>query len=209
MVEIKERLRLTFQATRMDTADLFKNEICSLQFRHICELIAVACLTAQGDFQTQRAFREEYNPQKIFNALRKIFPNFFPLPTQVTLTPMEGGSANHHHVAVNQSPEALTEKDITDIWSRSGDDLHRLSVNKYLERTFSKSPPLEPVVARANALAALLNTHLIPIGNPEALVYLDVRMHDDDDNCVAHFITLNSEAGTAEVIGFRAKVVGR
>lgn len=207
MVEIKERLRLIPEIVAVDTSDLFKNEICSLQFRHICELLAVACLAAQGDFQTQRAFREEYSPQKIFNALRIRFPNFFPLPTFVTMTPVDGGSSNHHHVEVKQDPGTLNENGIVEMWSRSGDDLHRLSVKKYLKRTFAPPPRLELVVDRVQALGKLLNTHLIPIGDPEDMVFLEVRMEDGGGNAVAHFITLDQEKGVALVLGFQAKVV--
>src|SRR3954453_22754628 len=91
MVEIKERLRLIEAILPADIGGLFKNEICSLQFRHICELIAIACLAAQGDFETQRAFREAYGPPEIFNALRTIFPRLFPQCTTVTFTPGKDG----------------------------------------------------------------------------------------------------------------------
>lgn len=208
MVEIKERMNLVQAALNADTADLFKNEICSLQFRHICELIAIACLAAQGDFKTQRAFRESYSPSEIFNALRKIFPHFFPQPTNVTTKPNpDGGMA--HHIEANNKPGAYSEADVTTLWAKCGNDLHRASVKKYLKATFSAGPKIEPVYERLSGLVALLDTHIIPIGDVNTNVLLEVRMEDGEGNAVAHYVTVDRETGTAQVEGFRAQLTGR
>lgn len=210
MVEIKERLRLVEGACAADTAPLFKNEICSLQFRHICELIAIACLAAQGDFKTQRAFREAYSPALIFNALREIFPFFFPQPSTVTYTPAEGSNPARHHVAANTKGDAYGEQDIIKLWGRAGNDLHRASVDKYLKATFGKPPTLEPIAKHVLGLVRLLETHLIPIGTPETSLLLDVRLvGDEEENVVANFLTLDRNKSTISLATYRSKLVGR
>lgn len=210
MVEIKERLRLVQAALAATTGDLFKKEICSLQFRHICELIAIACLAAQGDFKTQRAFREEYSPAKIFNALREIFPAFFPKPSTITYTPGQGGNPAHHHMDfIADKPGAYSEADVVSLWNKSGSDLHRASVKKYLKATFGPPPSLEPVVRHLHGLADLLNTHVIPIGSPDSDVLLDVRMGVDGEETVANFLTLDREKSAITLETYRASIVGR
>lgn len=212
MVEIKERLRLMQGVLPAEgIADLFKNEICSLQFRHICELISIACLAAQGDFKTQRAFREAYSVPEIFSALSRIFPAFFPQPSTVTVTNSENGGPSHHHIDfVTQKPEAFSEAEVVDVWNRSGNDLHRASVTKYLKTTFSNAPSLEPIMRNLRGLGQLLDSHVIPIGKPDSNLLLDVRMiGDDDDNVVAHFLTVDAETSTIAMESYRARVIGQ
>lgn len=182
MVETKERIRLIEGTLVADINGLFKNEICSLQFRHICELIAIACLAAQGDFERQRAFREAYSPAEIFNALRKIFPRFFPQCTTVTLTPGQDGTPDCLRLNANSKPDAFGEVDIVTLWRRSGDDLHRASVKKYLKAAFSPpKPALDPILRNVRGLVQLLETHVVPIGTPDSKLLLDVRLADDED----------------------------
>ena len=207
MVEIKERLHLINGILPANTNDLFKNEICSLQFRHICELIAISCLAAQGDFKTQKAFRESYSPLEIFNALRTINPHFFPQPSTVTFTKGEDGAPNHHHLEAGTKPDAYTERDIIALWGRSGNDLHRASVKKYLKATFGSAPPLEPIYKHAHGIVRLLETHVIPIGAPDSPVLMDVRMSDGKDNVVANFLTIDSEKSTISLATYSAGLV--
>lgn len=209
MVEIKERLSLIRGILPADIPDLFKNEICSLQFRHICELIAIACLAAQGDFKTQRAFREAYSPADIFNALRTIFPRFFPQCTTVTFTPGKDGRRDHHHLKANSKPDAYKDADIVKLWGRSGNDLHRASVKKYLKATFGSPPSLDTILRHLRGLIRLLETHVVPIGSPDSKLLLDVRLSDDDDMVVANFMELDPADGTASVRTWRAQVTER
>lgn len=210
MVEIKERLGLAANLLPVQGVnDLFKNEICSLQFRHICELIAIACLAAQGDFKTQKAFRESYSPKEIFNALRKTFASFFPEPSTITVTPGKDGKPTEHHLDLNSKPDAYGEADIVKLWNQSGDHLHRASVRKYLKKSFSPSPPLAPILRHLTGLARLLETHVIPIGEPPCPLMLDVRLADAEDNVVANFLTIDREAGTIQVATYSAKLTAR
>lgn len=209
MLEIRERFRLVQGALAADTGNLFKKEICSLQFRHICELIAIGCLAAQGDFKTQRAFREAYSPALIFNALRQIFGAFVPQPTTVSFVPATDTEPAQHHLEANNKPGAYGEKEVVELWNRCGNDLHRASVDKYLKATFGPPPSMEDVPKHLEGLVSLLDTHVIPIGSPGANVLLDVRMSDNEDNVIASFMTMDSAAGTISVETYRASLEGQ
>src|SRR5690348_14610209 len=203
MVEIKERLNITNAILQSDLGALFVHEICCLQYRHICELIAIACLAAQGDFQTQRAFRDEYNPAKIFNALRGLYPNFFPQPSTITT------SAGHHHLDANSKPDAYREADITKLWSMCGDDLHRTSVTKFLKKAAKAPPPVKVHQRHMTGLVRLLETHVIAIQSSKDRVLLDVRLRDEEDNVIANFMTIDAEKLAIQIETYRAKLTGR
>jgi hypothetical protein len=86
MLEMRERLGVINALLEWRIPALFVREMAYLQLRHICEVLAIGCLAAQGDFKTQRAFRKEYRPPIIFDALRQIYPNYFPQPALRTWT---------------------------------------------------------------------------------------------------------------------------
>src|SRR5262245_27923594 len=52
-------------------------EYCFLQLRMLCELIALGCLTAQGDLQTGK-LKDEYRADKIIRRLQQLHPDFYP-----------------------------------------------------------------------------------------------------------------------------------
>lgn len=200
MIEIKERLAAMSFVLDSPILPLFKQETCYLHLRHICELIAIACLAAQGDFKTQRAFTEEYSPPKIFNALRKLHPNFFPQPSEAK------SSNGVHSLSANKKSDAYDEAAVSDLWRRSGDHLHRASVQKYLSRTFGPVPSLNPVRAHIHGLVRLLESHVLPVHFEGENVLLSVNMEDGTGGLEAHFLHLDMEQGTVAIETFRGHV---
>jgi hypothetical protein len=59
-------------------------EVCHLQLRHICELVAIGCLVVQGDYTSSADLSGEYNPQKVFRGLEKLYAGFFPQAASIT-----------------------------------------------------------------------------------------------------------------------------
>jgi hypothetical protein len=57
-------------------------ELCYLQLRMICELIALACLTVHGDVPATKAKRltRAYNADQILKNLERLHPSFYPVP---------------------------------------------------------------------------------------------------------------------------------
>lgn len=200
MLEIKERLTALNFILVSPMPALFKQEACYLQLRHICEIIAIACLAAQGDFKTQRAFTEEYSPPKIFNALRESYPHFFPQPCSITCQP------GQHSLSANNKAGALDEAAVSDIWKKSGDHLHRASVKKYLSRTFGPSPSLDDIEAHGNGIARLLESHVIAIMSGTEKTLLQVNLEDGQGGMEAHFLDIDEEKGTLTVETFRGNV---
>jgi hypothetical protein len=206
MVEVKERLHVLVALLGLPIAPLFKQELCYLQLRYVCELIAIACLAAQGDYETQRSFTESYKPPEIFKALRDLYPDFFPVAAERIVTPKDG--KRHHHVEHSHKPDAYAEADVTSLWRSAGAHLHRASVKKYLRTTFAnKAPNLTDIARHLNGLTTLLDSHLIPIQrNPEEDVRLLIEMGQYHEPVRILFLNLNREMGTLGIEEYSAQL---
>lgn len=205
MVEVKERLHIVVSLLDLPMQPLFIQELCYLQFRYICELIAIACLAAQGDYETQRSFTESYKPREIFNALRELYPDFFPVAAERIFT-NEGGK-RRHRVEHSHKPDAYAERDITSLWGIAGGHLHRASVKKYLKTTFSQAPKLDSIHRHITGLVRLLDSHLIPIQeNPEEDVRLLVELGQIHEPVRMLFLRINHSDGSIVVEEYAAEL---
>lgn len=187
---------------------LFKHEMCQLHLRHICELISIACLVAQGDYKTQRAFTQEYSPPKIFSALRRLYAPFFPQPCTVTTTP-DPLHGQRHHLEAGNVPGAYEERDITRLWNASGNHLHRASVTKYLSTSLEKPPPsLDPIHEAMDGITRLLSSHIVAVrGEGPKRTLLQVVMSDEEDRVAARFLRVDSDTATISIEEFYGLVV--
>lgn len=210
MMEIKLRIAAVNAILDSSALDLFKHETSYLHLRHICEIVSIACLAAQGDYETQRAFTEEYSPPKIFKALRQLYPHFFPEPCTLTSMPLRDGS-HHHHLDASPKEGAYVEKDITDLWNTAGNHLHRASVRRYLSNSLDRPPPdLTPITAHLNGLSRLLDDHIILVRNagPQK-VLLHVSLNVDEGGVGATFLHVDDVAATISVDSYRSTLVVR
>ena len=53
------------------------HELCFLQLRMLCELIALGCLTAHGDLETGK-LKKAYEADEIIGRLQRLHPHFYP-----------------------------------------------------------------------------------------------------------------------------------
>ena len=102
-------------------------EVCYLQFRFICEVIAVGCLLAHGDIQATAPIRDTYEPGKIIKQLAKINPSFYPQPMQE----QKEGKV----VSLSARPDVphLSRQELPKLWGRAGDALHRTPLIKVID----------------------------------------------------------------------------
>jgi hypothetical protein len=207
MVEVKERLHVVTTILGLPLADLFKQELCYLQFRYICELIAIACLAAQGDYETQRSFTESYKPPEIFASLRELYPDFFPEPVERITTDQPGGQ-RRHHIERFHIKDAYGETDITSLWRSAGGHLHRASLKKYLRTTFSKPPKLDDVHRHVHGLLRLLGGHMIPIQkNPEEDIRIVVELGQYHEPSRIMFLHINHIDSTIQIEEYTSEIV--
>ena len=202
MLEIKERVKVIETVSRTFATPLFAKEICFLQLRYICELIAVALLTAQGDFKTQRAFTEEYSPPKIFAALKVLYPQFFPQPAVIRSV------GNVHHIEPETRADACSEEELLMLWNSAGSHLHRASCDHYFKKTFGPQPQLADVQKHLSGIINLLECHLIKIqtnlSNP---LFLHVILNNEEGETEVNFLHVDEDAGTISIERLKAQMV--
>jgi len=83
--ELMAEARIRVDALNKALAGVYKlpdpllKEFCFLQFRMICELIALACMAAHGDI-TSGNLREQWAADEIMKRLAELHPAFYPKP---------------------------------------------------------------------------------------------------------------------------------
>jgi len=139
-------------------------EICYLQLRMICEIIALGCLVAHGDITATRSGKlpKEYNADRIVSLLGKLHPAFYPKPMRATgVKPHPSGIGRVHHFDPVKTG-FLTKSELAHLSNKSGDFLHRGTMRKLL------SPePIDvgfpDVVVWVNKIIVLLTAHSLSL----------------------------------------------
>lgn len=131
MVEAKVRMTAinTFTGDQRGIPSQIIREFDILQIRMLCEIIGLACLVAHGDLidQAHGNLRKEYKPGQIFDALEDLHDDFFPVPGTIKKT--ETG----WHFDYWEGGPFATKEELTTIWARSGDVLHRGSLKNLIK----------------------------------------------------------------------------
>jgi hypothetical protein len=102
----------------------YAREFVYLQFRDMCELIALGCLQLHGDLpiSSLESTKSEWNAQKIMNLLSKYHSHCFPQCVK--------RSVGHHgwEIKANYDPNALTFSEYKSLYHECGRYLHRGSI---------------------------------------------------------------------------------
>jgi hypothetical protein len=195
--EVRVRLRSIEVILASPMLELVKSESCHLQLRLCSECFSVACLAAQGDFQTHKAFRDDYSPISIFKALETLYPAFFPTPSSM----IKIGDGSWHFDDIGQG-RCITRQEIEEIWKKSGDHLHRASAKKYLKRT--NEVDLNAIAEQTELFWNLIMGHLIVLADKTSRMH--VRMDRSSDQMDCRFLTLDILNSTANIENYTLRV---
>lgn len=111
----------------------FLQEFCYLQYRMLCEQVAVGCLIAHGDITNSKALGS-WSLTEVMRKLEEVNPDFYPQP--VKITPTENG------VQLSPIEEVfMTKSELMKFWETSGNYLHRGSA-----KSVFREAPEGPVV---------------------------------------------------------------
>jgi hypothetical protein len=136
-------------------------ELCFLQLRMLCELIALGCLVAHGDIKETRQGKltKEWSVEIIFKELENLHKDFYPeavkpgfqLPIGTHIEQMATGF--------------LTKAELLKLHRRTGDKLHRGNLKKLMKpRSRDKiQADWTDVVSWANKIQLLLRSHVIAL----------------------------------------------
>lgn len=170
MEEVKTRLQWVEDALngRNGFHGQLIREVCYLQFRLICELIALGCLVAHGDVTAKTKLEDEYAADKITTLLFKLHPTFFPIPHNFVSV----GPGNHHFAEVTEP--YLTRDQLKALYVKTGDILHKGKLKKWIA---NRSPGLNDyaeIDAWRRKIIRLLAIHRLPMidGNRQVMCFL-------------------------------------
>lgn len=132
-------------------------ELCYLQLRLLCELVAIGCLLAHGDIDATKSkkIQKQYAADDILKQLEQLHPNFYPHPVVCTFSP-----SNVHIERIESG--YLTKQELITLYHECGGHLHRGSLNSIFHTTKPKQPPtLERALSWGAKFSNLLSQHHI------------------------------------------------
>jgi hypothetical protein len=132
-------------------------EFCYLQFRMLCELIALGCLTAHGDIQATQTkkLRKEWSPERIIAQLEALHPHFYPQPARSTFLP----SGYRQFLPLHSG--FLTKGELLALNGKCGDVLHRGGLKKFLSPRTPVQTNFPDVAEWRRKIGMLLDLHII------------------------------------------------
>jgi len=185
MNEVKRRIDVILKITqgRVSLPQVAAYELCYLQLRMICELIALGCLAAHGDVlnkNSQKILRQ-YNADKIIKGLEKLHSDFYPVPGRQVLCPH-----TKKPIRVDKIKSGfLSKKELLSLYGECGDVLHRGSLLKLLKPDQNQIDFKKPIIWMTG-ITTLLNHHQIQLINPNQQFW--VLMQSKDDSNVHGFV---------------------
>lgn len=182
MDELKARLDIITSAVAGKTGypPVIVRELCWLQLRLLCELIALACLVAHGDIEALKSHKvgKAYSADDILKRLERLRPHFYPMASKKQQNPAGGFFME----IINPSP--LPKDDLLDLYGKSHQKLHRGSLKKML----SMDKPIDMNVNYAEILEwslrinMLMSHHTIAISDSDLI--LCILRNSNDENRV-------------------------
>lgn len=173
MHELAIRIDLVAQAFdgKLGLPAPYAREYAYLQFRRMCELIALGCLQLHGDLPdaNKKSVKKEWNAERIMNLLLRSHHHSFP--QSLTRTKEN----NEWHFQANSKPNALTLKEFKQLYAECGHVLHRGTIRTVeLNRDITKDD-YDRSVHWQNKIVDLMNDHIVTRANGEGMYHVSLR----------------------------------
>jgi hypothetical protein len=181
MHELGIRVDLVARACdgRLSLSPPYAREYCYLQFRRVCELIALGCLQLHGDLpivQTSAA-RKEWNAERIMRLLQKQHPHSFP--QSVTRTKV----GNVWKLHANSKPNALTFSEFKTLYAKCGELLHRGTIRTIESEAQIEKPEYDEVVNWSRKIVDLLNEHVVARAGGKSMYHISLKTEKGGPAC--------------------------
>jgi hypothetical protein len=128
----------------------------------LCELIALACLTAHGDLETSK-LKEAYEADRIIRRLQQLHSEFYPI----------GATQVRYQVELRRDG-FLTKEEAVSLYRKCGVVLHRGSFNAQASLGYSDAD-IEEIRAWKQKIEALLSCHAIFMADERTMVLFVLR----------------------------------
>lgn len=181
MHEVVARLDLISHACNghLNLTPPYAFEYCYLQYRRICELLALGCLQLHGELPGTKSNTvvKEWNAERIMSLLQRKHPHAFPQSVISTKTP-EGWS----YVA-NSKPNALTFPEFKSLYSKCGLVLHRGTIRSIEVEQPLQKPDYDQLIQWSHKIVYLLNQHFISRSDGKGLYFVSLKTESGGPAC--------------------------
>jgi hypothetical protein len=185
MEEIKRRVEVIQRAVsgHYSLPSIVALELCYVQLRKVCEVFALACLTAHGEIEgVRRKFLQKtYNADLIIKELGRLHPQFYPIPSQQRLDPFNGKVVE----VVTVASGYLTKDELLNLYGKCGTYLHRGSIRQLLTK-WEPTVDFHKIADWVGKITTLLNHHQIQTVQPDRQLW--VMMNEKHTGKVHWFI---------------------
>ena len=176
MLEVRHRIDLVSSLVQgsYGLPKLAAYELCYLQFRMICELIALSALAAHGDIPATRSgkMREAYKADWILNEMEKLHPDFYPKPGRQVR-----GADGQVLEVVPITSGFMSKRDLLKLYHESGSLLHRGAMKDLSDR---KAGNFWRIGHVAQSIVTLLNHHQIALSDPQYQLWVIMKAESDN-----------------------------
>lgn len=158
-------------------------ELCYLQLRMICELIALGSLVAHGDIKATRTRKlsKRYEADWILKTMDRLHPNFYPRPSR-QIHDTSGKVKSIEPIASG----FLTRPELSKLYHECGGALHRGTLESVLSGKAKKRPDFKRILSWMERIVTLLNHHQIAL--IDATHEYWIIMHAEQDGKVHGFL---------------------
>ena len=176
MHEVVVRLDLIAAACKghLNLTPPYALEYCYLQYRRICELVALGCLQLHGDLAVarSRAASKEWNAERIMGLLHKHHPHAFPQCATATRKP------NGWSYVANSKPNALTLSQFKALYSKCGEVLHRGTIRSIETERPPEKSDYDQLIGWSHKIVDLLNQHFISRSDGKGLYFVSLKAEE-------------------------------
>jgi hypothetical protein len=195
MHEVAIRIELVGHACdgSLNLTPPYAREYAYLQFRRICELIALGSIQLHGDLpstQTQ-SIKNEWNAEKIMKILYKSHPHYFPQSI------MREKTSKGWNITANCKPNALTLGEFKKLYSECGEVLHRGTIRALETIGTLTNTNYQKVIDWQRKIVDLMNEHIVIRNSGRSFYMISLRTDAGFPECSV--LTIN-DAGELEVI---------
>ncbi len=181
MHELAIRIDLVAQACdgKLNLTPPYAREYSYLQFRRMCELIALGCLQLHGDLPLAKtqSTKKEWNAEKIMKLLHKNHPHSFP--QSATREKISKG----WNIEVNSKPDALTREEFKKLYCECGEVLHRGSIRSLQTSGDFSKKDYQKVIGWQSKIVDLVGEHFIGRANGTGCYIISLRTESGYPEC--------------------------
>jgi hypothetical protein len=201
MHEVVIRLDLISHACNghLNLSPPYAFEYCYLQYRRICELLALGCLQLHGDLAAAktRSATKEWNAERIMGLLQRNHPHAFPQCVIATKVP-DGWS----YVA-NSKPNAMTHAEFKSLYSKCGEVLHRGTIRSIEAEQPPDKGDYDQLIRWSHKIVDLLNQHFISRADGRGLYFVSLKTESGGPACS---VLTGFKEGSVEVATYNLRV---